>query len=210
MQTSLRFFNRTEMPESLNIIMFQQNLAPDFNEEIVVWRQVDALVKDEDREVQLKWDMSVGLLDSDGNYTQRLATQAGKLFRAALTNSGHQIVAQGEASEKDEVQILNALELGAVSAMLYRGGVVVGRQGPFAPRLLAAFNFDYTVRVGIVATADTGTVIAKAVAGPWGELNLKDVAGADVIVAGGRDSPLTFTLEGIVRRLPDSINDRPS
>jgi hypothetical protein len=97
---------------------------------------------------------------------------------------------------------LNALELGAVDANVYKCGRLLASKTGVAPGQKATFQFRPTIWIGVASQVEQGEVMNSAILSQINtELSLFGIKNADVVMTGGgpgpNSTPFKFTLENI-------------
>ncbi len=147
--------------------------------------------------------VSVGVSDSNGNFSPQLAAEEGQMFKVTLTPSGDQLSFEGPASDPRSVQIVNGLERGAINAIVFRAGKPYATATSLAPQQNAVFQFRPTLWIGAVSQVREGDVLNSAIVSSVNtEISLLGIASADIVMTGGgpgpNSTPLRFTLQNVV------------
>ena len=149
-------------------------------------------------------DLEISAGDSYGNYTAHMPAQPGTLYQAIRVPSGNQLAIKGKATNARQIQMVNDLPKGAVSANIFRSNRLLARQSPIAPRQRASFAFKPSIYVGTYSEIEAGEgLVAGVVPGRMIELSLLGLASADIIMTGGgtdeHAEPYQFHLDNIRR-----------
>lgn len=121
----------------------------------------------------------------------------------SLTASGDALRYQGQASNQNELEVLNGLSTGAISASVYRDGKLLATKTGIAPNQKAVFQFKPTIWIGVSSQVVQGQVMNSAILSNINtELSLLGLASADIVMTGGgpgaQSQPFVFTLQNIV------------
>lgn len=202
MDIKLNLINNSNDANNSQIVIFQKNVATNFDELAVAWRVIQNLGQGDNHPFLFPMAMAVSASDSYGNYTPQLPAQNGQLFSMNLTTSGDQLVASGSSSSSSEVQVLNCLPKGAINASIYKDGKILATKTSVAPQQKAVFQFKPTIWIGVVSQIVQGQVMNSAIlSGVNTELSLLGVASADIVMTGGGPGPnstaFQFTLENV-------------
>jgi hypothetical protein len=120
-----------------------------------------------------------------------------------LTASGDKLVASGAGTSPDEVQILNALQRGAINAGVYKAGRLLAQKTNIVPQQKAVFQFRPTLWIGVASEVIEGQAMNAAIVSNINtELSLLGIASADIVMTGGgagvNAMPFQFTLQNVV------------
>jgi hypothetical protein len=202
-EVKLNFINQSNDLDNSEIVIFQKNVATDFDELAVAWKVISYCGQGDNHPFSFPMDMYVGASDSYGNYTPQLKAQNGQLFKMALTSSGDQLVAAGTGTSPKEVQVLNALTKGAINASIYKDGRLLATKTMIAPQQKAVFQFKPTLWIGAVLQVEEGEVMNSAIISRINtEISLLGIASADIVMTGGGPGPnarpIAFNLDNMV------------
>lgn len=202
MAIKLNFINQSNDLNNSQIVIFQKNVATDFDELAVAWKVIQYCGQGDNHPFTFPMGLSVGASDSYGNYTPQLKARNGELFKMALTASGDQLVAAGPGTSPKEVQLLNALPKGAINASCYKDGKLLATKTSIAPQQKAVFQFKPTIWIGVVSQVEEGEVMNSAIISSVNtEISLLGIASADIVMTGGgpgpNSQPFAFNLDNI-------------
>lgn len=203
MNIRLNFINNSNDANNSQVVIFQKNVATDFDELAVAWLVIQNCGQGDNHPFVFPIDMSVGASDSWGNYTPQLTAQNGQLFTMQPTPSGDTLVYTGAGPSMSEVQVLNGLQQGAINASIYKDGRLLATKTSIAPAQKAAFQFKPTIWIGVASQMVQGQVMNSAIISNINtELSLLGIASADIVMTGGgpgpNSTPFQFNLENVV------------
>lgn len=203
MAVNLNFINQSNDLNNSQIVIFQKNVATDFDELSVAWKVIQYCGQGDNHPFTFPMGLSVGSSDSYGNYTPQLKAQNGELYKMALTASGNQLVAGGPGTSPKEVQVLNGLPKGAITASCYKDGRLLATKTSIAPQQKAVFQFKPTIWIGVVSQVEQGEVMNSAIISSVNtEISLLGIASADIVMTGGgpgpNSQPFAFNLDNVV------------
>jgi hypothetical protein len=203
MNIKLNFINNSNDTNNTEIVIFQKNVATDFDELAVAWKVIRYCGQGDNHPFTFPMSLAVGASDSYGNYTPQLAAQNGLLFQMVQGPSGDQLVAAGSGSSPSEVQVLNALSMGAINANIYRDGKLLAIKTSIVPQQKVAFKFKPTIWIGVASQIDEGQVMNSAIISNINtEISLLGIASADIVMTGGGSgptaTPFAFSLQNVV------------
>lgn len=202
MDIQLNFINNSNDANNSEIVIFQKNVATNFDELAVAWQVIRYCGQGDNHPFTFPMQMQVGASDSYGNYTPQLDAQKGQMFEMALTPSGNRLVPAGPATRSTEVQVLNSLENGAINASICKNGKLLAIKTSIAPQQKAAFQFKPTIWIGVASQIVQGQVMNSAIVSSiTTELSLLSIASADIVMTGGgpgpNAKPFAFNLENV-------------
>lgn len=203
MDIALNFINNSNDANNSEIVVFQKNVATNFDELPVAWKVIQYCGPGDSHSFDFPMTMQVGASDSWGNYTPQLEAQHGQMFQMAFTSSGDRLVAAGPGTSSKEVQVLNNLPKGAVNASIYKAGKLLAIKTSVAPQQKAVFEFKPTIWIGVASQVVQGQVMNSAIVSSINtQLSLLGIASADIVMTGGgpgaSSTPFKFNLENIV------------
>ena len=203
MDIQLNFINRSNDANDTQVVIFQRNVASNFDEAVVAWRVIQHCGVGDNHPFVFAMEFQISCEDAWGNYTPKLDARNGQLFAVALTGSGDTLNVAGPASSPAEIQLRNDLSSGAVSACLYNAGKLLAIKTSLAPQQKAAFAFRPTLWIGVASEAFEGQVLDSGLVSEVNtELSLLGIASADIVMTGGGPGPTAgpfeFSLANVV------------
>ncbi|NML07248.1 hypothetical protein [Sphingomonas sp. G-3-2-10] len=203
MDIQLNFINNSNDANNSQIVIFQKNVAANYGELAVAWHVIQNCGQNENHPFVFPMSMQVGSSDSWGNYTPQLPAAHGQAFSVGMTAAGDVLKASGAATSQNEVQVLNALPQGSVSAGIYKMGRLLATKPSVAPGQTAAFQFKPTIWIGVASQVVQGEVMNSAILSEINtEISLLGIASADIVMSGGgagpTATPFTFSLQNVV------------
>jgi hypothetical protein len=201
-EVRLNFINQSNDANNSEIVVFSKN-TNGLAELPVAWQVIRNCGQGWNHPFVYPLAVSVGVSDSDGNFSPTLPAENGQLFAVERGPSGDRLTLTGQATSPAEVQILNSLNQGAVNALIFRAGKPYAIKTAVAPGQMAAFAFKPTIWIGVVSQIEEGDVINTAVMSQINtEISLFGIASADIVMTGGgpgrSSTPFMFTLQNIV------------
>ena len=203
MDIKLNFINASDDLNNSQIVIFQKSTKAQLGETVVAWQVIQNCGRGCRHPFTYAMAVTVDAGDSYGNFTPHLPAQNGMLFNMMLTQSGDQLAVAGTGTSPTEIQVLNGLPRGAISANIYRSGKLVATKSSIAPQQKAAFGFVPTIWIGAVSQVEEGTILNGAIlANVTTEISLLGIASADIVMTGGGSGPdavpFHFNVENIV------------
>ena len=198
----LRLINNSSDANNSQIVIFQKNVAPNFDELSVAWRVINNLGRNDYHPFEYPMNMEVCAGDSWGNYTPHLTANPGESFHMILDPSGNVLNRNSVSTSPEEVEVKNDLYQGAISANIFKDGKLLATKTSVAPGQKAVFGFKPTIFIGVASQVTEGKLMNSAIISSVNtELSLLGIAGADIVMTGGgpgKDSSLfEFKLENI-------------
>ena len=199
----LNFINQSNDTNNSEIVIFQKNVATDYDELAIAWKVIENCGKGMNHPFMFPLQTYVSASDSWGNYTPQLAAQNGQLFSVIQSASGDVLEYTGPATSSREIQVLNALQIGAINVNIYKNGQLLAIKNNVAPGQKAVFEFTPTLWIGAVSQIEQGDVMNSAIISQLNtELSLFGIASADIVMTGGgpgkASTGFIFTLQNIV------------
>ena len=198
----LNFINESNDRSDSQIVIFQKNVAAAPEAETIAWLVIQHCGVGDNHPFTYPMTMQVAGGDSWGNFTPRLNALPGQMYAMSRTSSGDTLYFHGPATVAAEVQVLNALPQGAISANIYRADRLLACKTSIVPKQIAAFEFEPTLWIGVASEAVEGEVIDAAVLSEVNtEISLLGISSADIVMTGGgpgpQSPPFTFSLANV-------------
>jgi hypothetical protein len=202
MDTRLRFINRSSDGHRSEVVLFQKNVAADLDELAVAWKVIRHCGRDCYHPLVYSQSFEITSSDDYGNHSPRLGAVNGQAFSVTRTPSGRSLKRAVASGSAREIQVENALPMGAVNINLYKSGLLVARKTSVAPGQKAVFHFEPTLWIGVASQVVQGEALSSAVMSSVNtELSLLGITRADIVMtgggAGGDARAFAFTLENI-------------
>lgn len=203
MDIKLNFINNSNDANNSQIVIFQKNVASDFDEVAIAWTVIKNYGQGEFHPLTYSQQAQVTSSDAWGNYTRMQDAPQGTAFTVTMDQSGDGLRPSGVASSATEIEVLNGLEQGSVGASVYRSGRLVAAKTGIAPGQKAVFEFKPTLWVGVVSEVEEGDVMSSAILSAVNtEFSLLGIASADIVLTGGgagsHATAFQFNIENIV------------
>jgi len=199
----LNFINRSNDVNNSEIVIFQKNVAEDFDEIAVAWRVIQNCGRNDNHPFTYPLNFEVCASDSYGNYTPKLTAYDGQAYEMVKDTSGDVLqLSKTPAVSQQEVEVRNNLTLGAINANIYRDGKLIAAKTSMAPGQKAVFQFHPRIYIGVVSQIEEGQVMDSAIIQQINtEINLFGIQSADLVMTGGgpgtTSTPFNFVLENI-------------
>ncbi len=205
MNIQLNFINNSNDLNNSKVVIFQKNVATNFDELAVAWKVIQYCGQGDNHPFTFPTTYSIGASDSYGNYTPQTPAQNGQMFQVSQAVSGTMLSYAGPATGSKEIQLRNSLSKGAVNASIYKDGKLLAVKTSIAPSQMAVFEFKPTIWIGVVSQVVEGQVMNSAIISEVNtELSLLGISAADIVMTGGglgaSSTPYQFSLDNIVMR----------
>ncbi len=202
MSIELNFVNNSNDENNSEVVIFQKNVASNFDELAVAWKVIKYCGQGDHHPFVFTFSTQVRASDSYGNYTSELDAANGQLFQMSLTSADDRLAAAGSGSSGTEIQVLNNMARGAINANIYKAGKLLATKTSIAPQQKAVFEFKPTIWIGVASQVEQGQAMNSAIISSINtELSLLGVASADIVMTGGgpgpNAAPFAFKLENI-------------
>ena len=191
MDIKLRLVNQSHDVNNSSIVIFQKNVAEDFDELAIAWRVIKNLGFQDYHPFTYPLNFRVGAGDAWGNYTPDFQATDGQRWEMVRDNTGDVLkLSSTPATSPAEVEVFNALSTGAISGNIYRDGKLLARKTNVSPGQKAVFKFLPKIFIGVVSQIEESDVMDSAIIADINtEVNLLGVRNADIIMTGGGGGP---------------------
>jgi hypothetical protein len=200
MTIELTFINQSYDQNNSDVVIFQKNVATDFEEIAVAWRVIKNCGRGWSHKFAYPMNFDVGAQDAWGNVSNLQPAINGQKWNVVRSTSGDILALDtNPASNFTEVEIRNGLSVGAIDAQIYRDGKLIATKTGVAPQQKATFEFKPTLWIGVVSQIDEGTIMNSAILSDINtEISLLGIQKANIIMTGGgvgsSATPFVFTL----------------
>jgi hypothetical protein len=200
MDIRINFINQSNDQSNSNVIIFQKNIASNFDEIAIAWQVIKNCGQNWSHEFVYPMSFNVGTSDSYGNLSNLEAAANGQKWDVIRSASGDVLVMDNNSSASpSEVEIMNKLPNGSINAHIYKGGKLLASKTGVSPQQKAIFQFNPTLWVGVVPQVEEGETMNSAILSNINtEISLMGISSADLIMTGGGTGPnampFTFTL----------------
>ncbi|TCP26733.1 hypothetical protein EV195_10271 [Tenacibaculum skagerrakense] len=199
----LNLINKSNDTNNSNIVIFQKNVASDYDETAVAWKVIKNFDKLDNHSFMFPVDFEISVSDSYGNYTNFNKATNGQTFGVTKDYSGDVLNLLSEPTkDKNQVEIQNNLTSGAVNANCYKDGKLLAVKTGISPGQKAFFEFHPRIYIGLISQIEEGDIINSAILSEINTvINLFGISGADIVMTGGgsgkKSSSFNFVLENI-------------
>ena len=203
MDIQLNLINRSHDVNNSQYVIFQKNVAENFGELAIAWKAVTNLGIGDNHPFTYPMQFQVSAGDSWGNFTPKFNAVDGQVYEMVTTTSGDQLQATSNiASSPTEVEVLNSLQKGGISANVYRNGLLLAAKTNVSPGQKAVFEFKPRIFIGAVSQIEQGQVMNSAILQNVNtEIDLLGIASADIVISGGgggqNATDFVFTLTNV-------------
>lgn len=202
MDIQLTFLNQSNVDNS-NVVIYQQNMASRAGNFAVAWQVIANSTPGSSYPFVFSPNLTVAAADSFGNFTPQIPASNGQLFQLSATNNQNQLAYTGPAVNKASIQVRNGLQIGNISANLYRNGNLLATKTAIAPGQKAVFQFNPTIWIGVMSQVNQGDVMNAAILQSVNtQIALTGITKANIIMTGGGPGrtaqPIAFNLANVV------------
>lgn len=199
----LNFINHSNDQNNSEVVIFQKNEATGLNEIAVAWTVIRNCGQGSNHPFQYPMSTQVNAGDSYGNFTPHLDAEKGQNFRMVQTKFGDKLELSDSEGSPKEISIGNSLNVGAISANVYKDGRLIASKTGVVPAEKAVFELKPTLFIGVISQVVEGAVMNAAILSSINtEISLLGIASADIIMTGGGVGPsataFKFTLDNLV------------
>jgi hypothetical protein len=203
MNISLNFINNSNDANNSQVVIFQKNVATNFDEVAVAWKVISFAGRGDSHRIEFPLTNSAAVAEAGGDAGAPVSAPNGTLLAAQDAGDGAVLTAAGSASSAKEIQVLNQRARGSIDAQIYKDGRLLAVKTSVAPQQKAVFQFKPTIWIGVVSSVQEGELLDSAVLAQVNtELSLLGIASADIVISGGGPGPnaasIKFSLQNIV------------
>jgi len=203
MDIELNVINHSNDANNPDIVIFQRNIANDFDEEAVAWKVIQNLGHGWNHPFRYASQLMVSAGDAYGNHTPQLSADDGQAFEMQRDASGDILRIAGESASPKEIAVRNNLETDDISAGIRRSGSLLSVATEVAPGQISVFQFKPVIFIGVVSQIEEGQVMNSAIVSEINtEISLLGIASADIVMTGGgpgpNSKPFEFTVQNVV------------
>ncbi|CAM1342089.1 hypothetical protein [Tenacibaculum amylolyticum] len=199
----LNFINRSNDTNNSQVVIFQKNVAQNFDEIPIAWTVIKNCGRLDNHPFNFPLSFHVSASDSYGNYTPQFQAFNGQAFEMIKDMSGDVLqLSSTPAVSANEVEVRNNLTNGAIDANCYKDGKLLAKKTGVAPGQKASFEFLSRIYIGVVSQIEEGEMMNSAIISQiTTSINLSGITSADIVMTGGgpgkNATPFLFTLENI-------------
>ena len=193
----LNFINRSGDTNNSSVVIFQQNVAEDYDEIAVAWKVIRNCGRLDNHPFLFPLEFQVSAQDSYGNYTPLQDAYEGQAYDMTLDTSGDVLqLSRTAATSPYEVEVRNNLKVGAVNACIFKDGALLATKTNMSPGQKATFQFQPRIYIGVVSQVTQGQVMNSAIISQINtELNLFGISRANIVMTGGGAGPTAKSFE---------------
>lgn len=186
MDIKLKFHNFSESGHLYQIVFFQKNIATDFDNLITAWKVIQSCGYANYHPFEYTSTSYISASDSYGNFTPHLCATPGDAFEVVPGRCGHQLRYRGTTQSVTDIELVNHLERGAVTANIFKADRLLARKTALAPGQKAVFRFKPVLYAALTQGITEGhSLEAAAISDRAGQLGLLGMASADILLTGG-------------------------
>ncbi|MGH8780452.1 hypothetical protein [Paraburkholderia sp.] len=209
MNIPLRFINRSKDLGASEVVLFQRNVIPDFDELAIAWKVIRYCGHGCLHPFVYSTETEVSIGDDYGNYSPRLSADDGDCFTVSAHPTGRGRITRdpvpAHGPTGSDIEVANRMRRGAVNVNAYSAGRLIAAKQAVAPGQKAVFRFTPMLWIAAVSQVQEGHALNSAVLSSENtEFVLSGVTSADIVMTGGgggaEAEPLRFALENVVRR----------
>jgi len=200
MDIEITFINQSYDENNSNVVIFQKNVATNFEEIAVAWRVIENCGRNWTHKFKYPMNFTVGAQDSWGNISDLQPAINGQKWNIVRSTSGDVLsLDSNPASSLNEVEVKNCLAVGAIDAQIYKDGKLLATKTGVSPQQKAVFEFKPTIWAGVVSEIEEGDIMNSAILSDINtEISLLGITKANLIMTGGgvgsSATPFKFTL----------------
>ena len=195
MDIKLTFINDAPAAGGVDIVIC--GTPPQGN--VVAWRLIQQCAPGDSYPFVYPDESTIGYEDSYGNHTRQLTAQLGQQFVAVRTPDGDTIERVDAPGPPAGLVLSNRLPEGAITVGIYKDGLLFASLPGVTPQQEVMIELPSVLWIGAASQIEQGEVFdPAALADITTQLSLPGIASADIVMTGGGNDPLVFTLTNIV------------
>lgn len=205
MNIALRFINRSNDCGNSEVVLFQRNVVPEFDELAIAWHVIRYCGRDCIHPFSYSTDVEIALGDDHGNFSPRVSAANGTRFVIGAHPSGRPRFASSlDGAPHTDIEVVNQLGRGAVNVNAFVAGRLMATKAAVAPGQKAVFRLSPVLWIGVGSQIEESRALVSAVLSSANTpLELTGLASGDIVMTGGGSGetaqPYRFDLENIVR-----------
>jgi len=186
----ITLIDKTEQQGKTNVVIFRKNVA-DPDAPVVAWKIIETDARRRIHPFTITQRFFVAAQDSWGNVSDLQIAENGQKWNVVRSTSGDVLSLDYQpAASPNEIEIKNALVVGAVSAQIYSDGRLLATKNGLAPQQKAVFGFKPSIWVGVVSQIEEGDIMNSAILAAINtEISLAGITQADLVMTGGGPGP---------------------
>ncbi|HWU95811.1 MAG TPA: hypothetical protein VN029_09440 [Sphingomonas sp.] len=202
MDIKLNFINQSNALNNPSVVIFQKNVATNFDELAVAWKVIRNCGPGSNHPFTFPMANTIACAFGRDEYGAQLPARNGQRFDAVRSASGEQLIPSSvPATSSKQIELVNMLQKDALNAAMYKSSRLLAQKWSVVPKQKAVFEFRPTLWIGVASQVVEGEVMNSAILSEIDtEVWLLGIASADIVMTDGpgpRGGPFKFTLENI-------------
>lgn len=191
MDIEITFINNSNDMNNSNVVIFQKNVATDFNSTAIAWKVIENCGRDWTHQFTYPMTFEVAAADSYGNVSDKQSAVNGQKWSVVRSNSGDVLQLDTEpAASPNEVEVKNTLGTSSIDAQIYKSGSLLATKTGVSPGEKGVFQFQPEIYVGVNSQVEQGKEINSAIINDFNQkFSLFGLTKANLIMTGGGVGP---------------------
>ena len=191
MDIKITFINKSFDKKNTRVVIFQKNVATNFEETAIAWRVIKNCGYNWRHEFSYPMNFDVAVKDTYGNVSNQLGAKNGQKWVVKRLESGDELILDADkARSQKEVEIKNGFPIGSIDAQIYKSGKLLASKTGISPGEKAVFEFEPFIYVGLNAQIEEGTTLNAAILKDINtKFSLSGINEANLIMTGGGIGP---------------------
>ncbi len=187
MDIEITFINNSQDMNNSSIVIFQKNVASNFEENAIAWQVIKNCGKNWSHKFTYPMNFEVAAADSYGNISDLQTAINGQKWDVLRNKSGDILQLNPEnTNNPNEIVIENVLPAGSISAQIYKDGKLLATKTGISPNQKVVFEFTPEIYVDVIPQVSEGEVIDSAIISNINyKLSLLGLTKANLIMTGG-------------------------
>lgn len=201
MDIKITFINKSLDKNNSEIVIFQKNVATNFEEIAVAWQVIKNCGYNWRHQFLFPTNFDVAVKDTYGNVSDKMEAKNGQKWMVEKSNSGDVLLLDTiKAKSEKEVEIKNGLNIGSIDAQIYKNGKLLATKTGVSPNEKAVFEFEPYIYIGLCAQVEEGDTLHATILKDLNtKISLDGITEANLIMTGGgigpNATPFKFELE---------------
>ena len=191
--------NNTDLNDTINVVVFQENVSALFGDTVIAWRVIRTTGNGDQESFLFSSDnYDISASDSYGNYMPLVPASPGSTYAVVMSPSGHVLEYFGPAPSPSVIELRNDLTQGSINGQLYHDDHLCMSETSIVPAQKTQFQSEPAFYIGVVDGVVEGDVLsADQHSSVTTKINAYGIRHADIVME-YNDPDFQFTLQNVV------------
>lgn len=197
-EIAIKIVNESNDKNNSRIVIFQKNVAAEFDELVVAWKVLPSLSKTGVVNLTIPDEFHIAAANPKGQVLSSiLPSSYGQEYSLVYEFTSQRLQYSG-VSALNEVRLYNELTLESINAQIYKEGKLLAVERDIGPEEHATFEVPKAIYIAQVDDVQEGDLIHIS-DGEAIKFDLHDIETADIVITGGGVQPIQFELKPYVK-----------